>query len=344
LKRSPLTSALLLCIGCPFEKETVSPLQPSPPLQDCSIRLEEVTPANGAVGVDTEQWLSFTLSGEDPAPYVALVDASGNGVAGRTYQVGAFLDFYPDRPLNLYTSYSATLHYCRDTLHPAAVTTTFSTTAGEPTGDRTGDTYKVDLAEYDREWSLFLTVLIEPLYDADLLFTVTRQTNTTLSLTGARTAGDDGPQDTCLPTFELQDADFSANPLFVSQPFEVVWLVAGVQAPISNMQLSGSFAPDGSTFYRGELSGEFDLRTILPSLIEAWGITDLSQTCGLVTGFGETCVPCEADEVIACLDLRLTDITANRLSESSVACVGETDCHPDCATSTCADPLAGVCD
>lgn len=108
------------------------------------------------------------------------------------------------------------------------------------------------------------------------------------------------------PTWTFGQVDLDGNAYFSGSVSEIDLGYNNVAIPVHDFGLSGTFAPDGSHFAGGTLSGKVDTRHMAP----LFGETDASYACDLVASMG---VPCEAcpDGEEYCLTLLGVDIVSD---------------------------------
>jgi hypothetical protein len=301
-------------------------------------------PADGEADAFYRTSVEFTLDGADATATLALTDASGAAVAGTSSLSDdqKTVYFTPAADLTSGASYTSTLTFCGG--NPSATFTVGS--LGAPVADpnaMVGKTYTVQLsaARFVKPPGV-ADLLLGQLTD-DVLLGVSGIDGSSIQMLGALSEGAGGPQNTCSPSIDFPVADFSENPFVNIGPENVTIEAAGLTIPIANFNISGAFAADGSYFGGGVLSGQLDARDLAPALADTLGTSDPTELCGLLAGFGVSCAPC-ADGQSFCVDVLADDITALEKSGTTLECVSQTDCHPSCAASTCADPNAGVCE
>jgi hypothetical protein len=341
MNRTLLLVTLALAVACNGDKATDTSDDVTG--NSCSITVSSASPSDGTADVDPGTAVSFTLSGSDADANITLVDAAGSAVDGSVSVSGPTVTFTPAGPLAAATAHTATVSFCKDTDEPGTGTTSFTTVAGDPTGDLTGNTYNVNISGANWASPAGVGSLIAGAITADLLVGVISQSDTELGLIGGVTTDIGGPQDYCAPSIDFPVADFSSNPSFVAGPSDVVFQVSGYTVPITSLLVSGTFATDGSVFTNGQVAGQIDVRDIADLLGSIAGTDDPVAICGLLAGFGATCVTCATDSEPLCIDVLVTDITASLVSGTTVECVDESNCHPMCEANTCGDPTAGEC-
>lgn len=109
-------------------------------------------------------------------------------------------------------------------------------------------------------------------------------------------------------------ADASSSPYFEVSGESASLALSDVTVDVSDIEVSGTFAADGSDIGGLRLSGLVDTRGLVPLVDEA-GAPD--TICDLVTGFGESCVTCP-DGTDYCLRLTIEDVPATEVRGLSV--------------------------
>lgn len=284
----------------------------------CEVEVDASFPVDGTPDAYYRTTIEFELSDPDPegTPTVTVVDGSGATVAGTTTlnEDGDVVIFTPDAPLSAATTFTATLDWCAGT-YPITFTT--SSLGGSLTSDLVGKSYVVDLTAAD---------FVEPAGVADLLLGSlensillgVQATSPNLQMIGAISVDAGTDQDLCTETIPFPAADFSQSPYFEVGPEDTTISVAGYNIEILQLEVTGTFAADGSYFGGGTLSGELDARLLAPLVGELLGTKDPDEICGVVAGFGVSCEVCSSDGQPYCLAVYVRDITANELGATIV--------------------------
>jgi hypothetical protein len=136
-------------------------------------------------------------------------------------------------------------------------------------------------------------------------------------------------QDVCKPSIPFPEADFTASPFFTIGPADTTISISGAAINVKQLQITGTFASDGSSFGGGTLSGSIDARDIAAALPDLG--YDADGLCGLIQGFGAACGACP-DGQNYCLDLVADSIEAAGTGSSLIE-VTDTDIanNPSCA-------------
>ena len=286
--------------------------------------------------------IEVTLSVADASATLSVADAAGAAVSGTTSfsADGLTAIFKPDAGLAPSTAYTVNISVC-DGAQKSSVGFTTSALGAPVTADLTGTTYVVNLGEARFVQPAGVADLLLGALENNILVGVKSATDTSIEMIGALDDAGSGAQDFCTPSIPFPAATFS-NPAFMVGPADTTLDVAGVSITINGLSISGAFAPDGSYFGGGRLEGQLDARALAPLLGDLLGVTDPDEVCGLLIGFGVTCGACSSDGANYCVDVLADQITATAQG-APLVCVDESECHPECAASTCADTSAGEC-
>lgn len=111
-----------------------------------------------------------------------------------------------------------------------------------------------------------------------------------------------------VPTWDFEGVDFSQPPYFRADSPGIVLVYDGIDIPVYDFHLEGTFSADASSFGGGRLWGLADTRNTAPLLNES----DPNHVCDLVSSFGAECQPCP-DEEVYCLFLQGEEITADEV-------------------------------
>lgn len=313
-----LTTALFACSG--DAKDTTGDTGGDEPV-GCANSITAQFPEAGSTDVYYKTDVRFTLAAEDPTANIVVADPAGAPVTGTTTVSGTLVTWSGDalQPTTLYT---ATLSYeCGD----AEVSWTTSEVGPPTTVDLVGKAYGLDIS--GGQWvqpAGVGDILASQLGDTQIFLSVTAVGATDITMIGA--IGSAGVQDVCSPTIPFPAADW-IDPEFSLVSPQLPLVVAGFTINIENLELSGSFAPDGSRLQGGSLKGSIDTRP----LGEAFNLgTDENAVCDLVGTFGVPCEDCGAGDLF-CLSVWVDDMGADLLA-ATVVPVTEDDIalNPDC--------------
>ena len=281
----------------------------------------------------------------DATATVVLRAPSGEAVEGAlTVSAGGRrLLLTPTAPLLPSTHYTLEVSVC-DGAALARASFRTSASGGPVRADLVGRTYDLSF----RRARFLAPALFGPLaletYRTDLLIGVLAIEGDQIQLVGAQAERAADPvQDHCRPSIAFPPADFT-DPSFSLGPVTTTFTMPGLPITVQNMVLTGTFVEDGSRIVDGRMQGEVDVRTFGPEVDEILGFpfSGPDELCDFVGSFGAPCEPCASDRDRYCVRVDILRIRGSAI-EAPIDCVAATDCHPLCATSSCADPSLGEC-
>lgn len=311
---------------------------------ECSVDISGTFPESGETEFFYQAAVEAYLTEADSTATITLTDSAGAEVAGTTSvsDDGLTLYFTPDADLAPSTSYTFEISTCSG---ETGGSIDFATSIlGTPLDcDLSGKSFRVALADarFVQPDPSVAALLFDQLED-DILVGVSSMGDTELDMLGALSNGAGAGQNYCYPSIPFPPASFS-DPAFQVGPADTTLAVAGIEVTISDLGISGAFAPDCSYFGGGRLTGQLDARVLAPLISDLLGEDDPDAICTLLTTFGVTCGPCSSDGENYCAEVEVDQITASTAG-ASLSCISEEECHPSCPTSTCDDPTAGICD
>ncbi len=288
----------------------------------CEVTVGNASIAEGAMNVYYRDTLTLSFSGDAVAAgaVVAIRDASGaDASAALSWSEG-----------NVQASFALTLAPSTPyTLHAevCGVTTDipFTTSSlGEPlTGaaeDLVGHTYVFRLSDSEITDPRFLDALAGTYLTVPLLITVTMADASSIDLLGALgELRDDGTyrQLRGETTWDFPVADFSAAPYFSASAERIVIPYAGIEIPVEDFTLSGTFTSDGTELAEAIVTGLGDSRDMGALLGQA---DDPNAMCSLAAAAGVECEPCGDGEPY-CLHIVAEEINAQYLPGVSITAV-----------------------
>ncbi len=288
----------------------------------CEVTVGNASIAEGDMNVYYRDTLTLSFSGDAVAAgaVVAIRDASGaDASAALIWSEG-----------NVQASFALTLAPSTPyTLHAevCGVTTDipFTTSSlGEPlTGaaeDLVGHTYVFRLSDSEITDPRFLDALAGTYLTVPLLITVTMADASSIDLLGALgELRDDGTyrQLRGEPTWDFPVADFSAAPYFSASAERIVIPYAGIEIPVEDFTLSGTFTSDGTELAEAIVTGLGDSRDMGALLGQA---DDPNAMCSLAAAAGVECEPCGDGEPY-CLHIVAEEINAQYLPGVSITAV-----------------------
>lgn len=286
--------------------------------ETCEAKLKSTYPEDGEDDAYYKTTIEFELSAEDPT---ATVDAPFGGSLSWSEDNKTAI-FTPDADLEPDTSYTVTLNYCG-----GAEPITFSTgSLGQAVESAAinGRTYLLDLGTATVTDPPGVTDILKSQLDVGILTGVTVLENGDLSILGALENDDTSgvtDQNYCDPAIVFPDADFSASPYFVIAGSSVTFDIQGYAVELLDLEITGTFAADGSYFGGGTLAGTADTRAFDDLAGGGEG-----AVCDLVSAFMVECEPCASDGEPFCLSIKARDIRAELEEDVTLVPIVGTDC------------------
>lgn len=276
--------------------ETAEPPDTGP--DTCEAHIVETEPAPGE-----SEWYwrdAFTVRTAAPGDYPAtLSDEAGVEIAlsSSVDETGTVITLTPDQPLAPDTDHLLRVTDCGGSDDIDFRTSRYGLPLeGEPS-TLVGRTFQVDLAA--AEWTEpkgFGTILA--LYFTDpILLGVQWADDHIIDFIGAPgfiNAEGSVLQNLNRPSWDLPSASFEDSPYFEIDGAEIVLYVdSETAAPVFEVHIEGTLAPDGRSFTGGVISGLGDTRT-LGSVIN--DPSDPNAICEFASTLGVKCVPCPDGE------------------------------------------------
>ncbi len=279
----------------------------------CGVIVQQAFPEDGASDVFYQTDVHFLLSSFDETAVISITEANtGEPISGTTTINGGLVTWSGDVDLEANTSYDSTLTFvCGEDTRSWT-----TSSAGEPVADPfdlIGNVYSIDLQEGHWVEPYNVGVLLgEVLKDVEILVSPT-DIDTMITMRGALGDGN-GEQDLCAPSIPFPPAEFE-NPSFTLQTERLELPLADSTAGIDNLELSGSFTPDGEAIEGVMLAGSVDTRALVP-LIQGESDDAFCQLLNAALG-----VPCEecADQTGAfCVTILVDNLTADKVHEAGL--------------------------
>ncbi len=278
--------------------------------------------------------IEATLAELDPAATITV-----EGVQGTQSFRGNTLVFTPAAPLAPSTTYNVTVTHCAESTYSF---TTSAVGGTVDTADLAGKTYALDLASGRFVHPEGVGSLLQQYLTTDVLVGVVSSDNTSIQMVGAIGIEEASPpaQDTCNATIPFPQADFAANPFFEIGPETTTLNVEDFEITITDLMISGAFAPDATYLTGAVLSGSIDTRPLVPLLGDAEAGED--AICKLAESIGVACEPCPAGGnfclsiYVDSIDAASTGTSLQVIASQEDACLREecatdSDCTPDTA-------------
>jgi hypothetical protein len=175
-----------------------------------------------------------------------------------------------------------------------------------------GNTYVLDLNNADWKQPAGLGPLLALYFTTPVLLGVEDASAAQIDWLGAPGRIDtfDGiVQDETQAAWDFAPSDFSTHPFFDSRVDEVVFLFDGVEIPVRNFKLEGTFSSDGRGMGGTVLQGEADTRNLGGFLGEP---DNPGAMCEYAASLGVSCQRCDDGEPV-CLDMLVTGVDASLL-------------------------------
>jgi hypothetical protein len=169
-------------------------------------------------------------------------------------------------------------------------------------------TYVLDLATAEWVQPPSLGPLLQLYFTTPVLLGVESADSSSIDFLGA--PGEIDPfegilQDTEQQTWDFDGTGFTDSPYFQADVDEVNFRFDGLDIPVFDFSVAGTFAADGSEFGGGALLGNADTRNLGVQLGEP---DNLAAMCGYAESLGILCKPCPDGEPY-CLDLEVQGVT-----------------------------------
>jgi len=303
----------------------------------CGVTVDSTIPSEGSTDAYYRANVEFALSDPDGTATITT-DIAGHQ---ETSEDGLTVLWVLDAPMSSSTPYTATLDYCGGSVTLSFTTSELGTEMAD-TNSLVGRTYIVALADARIVEPPGIGSVLSSYLTQDILLGVNEVSGDSLGIIGAIAKADVSPdeQDYCDPTIPFPTADFSAQPYFTVGPQTTTLSVAGYDIEIGDLNVTGTFAPDGTYFDGGTLSGTIDTRPLAP-LIDDSG--DEGAICDLAINFGAECEACPSDGQPFCLTLVADQILAEELDEVTLVEVGGNNCM-GCESPTETTDLSDTCE
>lgn len=275
--------------------------------EPCLVRLVHTVPDDGATDHYWRDPVSFELSRPDATASIAAP------VAGTTTVEDSRLTFTPDAPLAPSTAYTFTIAGCFGSYDLDFVTSSYGaalSTAVE------GRSYVLDLSSGTITEPENIGELLASYITTDLLLGVVDDDGSALDLRFAMAVEGASPpeQDMDAGTVDLV-ADASGSPYFELSGESTTVSISGTTIDLSDIEVSGTFAADGSDIGGLRLSALVDTRGLAPLIGEDAAPDEM---CDLLAGLGVSCVACpDGDEF--CTPFTVENVPAPEVSGLSVA-------------------------
>lgn len=285
----------------------------------CETKVNKTIPATGASDFYYRGYVEFQLSEADDTAKVTS-DIAGTQTMSDD---GKTIYYTPSAPLEPDTSYTVTLTYCGGVV-PLDFTTSSLGKDIEPSV-LVGKTFALDLAKANIVEPAGVGAALSSLLTTKVLAGVVSADASKVQMIGAIATDGTTDQDFCNPSIPFPEADFTEAPYFKIGPADTTLSISGAEILVQDLEITGTFASDATSFGGGTLKGTIDARDIAAALPDLG--YDAAGLCDLIAGFGASCVAC-SDQEPYCLGLVADSIVADGVSGTLME-VADKDC-PGC--------------
>ncbi len=299
--------------GCSGDKGEVTPTGETGDTDTtdprCPNALLESYPEDGNSTVYAWSSVDMLLSRSDDEATITVADTSGTEVAGTLTRTedDTRLTWLPDGMMAA-GDYTGTLEWTDcDTRTASFTVTDTGTTAVTDPSSLVGKTYVLDLTESRFVAPENIGAALTTQLEVKLLLGVLAVDGSGIDfLAGAETL-EGGSQSLDAPTTRFDNAaDFSGDPRFVVSTDSLGLVVEGDPITVTDLEMSGSFAADGSAIHGFRMRTTLDMRDLKDALEQ----NDDDGPCNLFAGSFEVfCTPCDNGEGDYCIDLVVADLT-----------------------------------
>ena len=270
----------------------------------CTATVLELEPESGDTNVSVRAPIEVLFS-EDArtlSPTFTLADSAGGGVSvGFAFdETGSRATITPNSPLVADASYTFTVNVCDTQSQTTFTTSLYGAPLEISDAELEGRTYYFDLSTAYYEEPPGLGAVLATFLQDPLLVGIGAVEGGNIQLIGTQGTFN-GSGDIVLadrfPVWDFGNADFSGSPYFESEPTRISIDYDGIDIPIHDFALYGTFAPDGSSIGFAGASGLGDSRNMGPLL--GMG-SDPDAVCDTAATLGVDCDACP-DGGVYCL-------------------------------------------
>ena len=225
--------------------------------------------------------------------------------SGVTFQVSRSEHFEPN------TEYELQLTDCRETRRIGFKTSEYGTPLEGDAKDLVSSTYLIDLAGATWLEPGSFSAILSLYFTTPILLMVNYADDAAVDFMGAQGYRDDlgiYRQSATEPTFDFPLSQWPEKPYFELVAPMVDITFQGVQVPIYDFALSGTFAPDGSSLGGAKVQGLGDTRYMGPLI----GKDDPGAICEQAASLGVSCSDCP-DGNPYCMFLSAIDVDGARV-------------------------------
>jgi hypothetical protein len=264
----------------------------------CEVAPTTVSPETGSIDVYNrgEMVIVFDADVRELAPVISLVDASGANIpVNYTFDdTGLQVVAVPaSGALAPNTQHTLSAAVCDNQLQSQFTTSAYGESLTISSPDLTGLTYYFNLGDADYVQPEGLGAVLSTFLTDPLLIGVGAVDSSSIQILGTQgRMNEDTGEITRRSGFDIWDfgvASFSDSPYFESDPTDIAIIYSGVEIPMYDFRLAGTFAADGSSIGFASAEGIGDSRNM--GVLVGLG-SDPNAVCDLAAGFGFTCEDC----------------------------------------------------
>ena len=260
----------------------------------CANAILGQNPESAGTEINPRAAVDFLLAQSDDSATIQVTDDSGAEVAGTTTITKTRVLFTPTERLASNTTFDVTLDWACDPVSSSVTTSNLGDTPVDA-ASLTGRTWGFALTEGRVVDPPELSAVLPLMLDFDILVMVQNGDETSLNLIGGVTADGETTQNQCAPHIDFpMPADYADNPFFQVMADTMSLVVAGDALAVTDLLLTGTFSPDGSTMEDVYLSGNVNLGSELCALMGSSGVD--CEACP--TGAEETCIDLIVDSML----------------------------------------------
>lgn len=289
----------------------------------CTVAVSEVSPEDGDTEVYYRGELVVSFDGDASAASFSLVDGAGAAIEPEVSWSEGNVQATLVAELEASTDYTLTVSICGADTAVGFTTSALGTPLTEDPAQLVGRVYAFALADATFTDPAVLEAFDDAFLTAPLLFEVVAADAASITLLGALGGiTDDGEyvQITDEEEWAFPAADFADAPTFVASTDLITIQYDGVDIPIENFALGGTFQADASSIEMGFTTGLVDTKDIGPLMSlpdEDYAVCDYAATfgvyCTACSDGEETCLSIVGEEISAiyqeCMDIVSGDET-----------------------------------
>lgn len=264
----------------------------------CVVAPTTMSPESGSSDVYNrgEMVILFDADVRDLSPVISLADAAGGNVPlNYTFDdTGLQIVAVPAAgALAANTEYTLSAAVCDNQLQSRFTTSAYGEPLSLSYGDLAGRTYHFNLGDADYAQPEGLGAVLSTFLTDPLLIGVGTVDASSIQILGTQgRMNEDTGEITRRSGFDIWDfgvASFAEAPYFESEPTDIAIVYSGVEIPMYDFRLAGTFSADGTSIGFASAEGVGDSRNMGPLV----GLgDDPDAVCSLAAGFGFTCEEC----------------------------------------------------